>query len=87
MFSHKTEMNKTQAHEILEQQKQGLAVSQYLVNRALLVSGDISMACPPCQAIGLESTGMAQGQGIRELFHPFVERDNPGLNQPNEGTQ
>ena len=80
-------MNKTQAHEILEQQKQGLAVSQYLVNRALVVSGDLGMACSPCQATWLESTGMAQGQGIRELFYPFVERDNPGLNSTNEGAQ
>jgi len=80
-------MNKTQAHEILEQQKQGLAVSQYLVNRALVVSGDISMACLPCQAIGLESTSMAQSQGVRELFYPFVVRDNPGLNPTNEGAQ
>lgn len=80
-------MNKTQAHEILEQRKQGLAVSQYLVNRALVVSGDISMACSPCQATWVESTGMAQGQGIRELFYPFVERDNPGLNSTNEGAQ
>jgi len=80
-------MNKAQAHEILEQQKQGLAVSQYLVNRALVVSGDLGMACLPCQATWVESTGMAQGQGIRELFQPFMDWDNPGLNQPNEGTQ
>jgi hypothetical protein len=80
-------MNKTQAHEILEQQKQGLAVSQYLVNRALVVSGDLGMACLPCQATWVESTGMAQGQGIRELFHPFVDRDNPRLNPTNERPQ
>jgi len=80
-------MNKTQAHDLLDRRKQGLAVSQYLVNRALLVSGDISMACSPCQATWLESTSMAQGQGIRELFYPFVERDNPGLNSTNEGAQ
>jgi len=80
-------MNKEQAHEILEQQKQGLAVSQYLVNRALVVSGDLGMACSPCKATWVESTGMAQGQGIRELFQPFMDWDNPGLNQPNEGTQ
>jgi hypothetical protein len=80
-------MNKTQAHEILEQQKQGLAVSQYLVNRALVVSGDLGMACSPCQATRVEGTSMAQGQGIRELFYPFVERDNPGLNPTNEGAQ
>jgi hypothetical protein len=80
-------MNKNEAHEILEQRKQGFAVPLYIVNRALLVSGDISMACSPCQAIGLESTGMAQGEGIRELFYPFVDRDNPGLNSTNEGAQ
>ena len=80
-------MNKNEAHEILEQQKQGLAVPQYLVNRALVVSGDLGMACSPCQATRVESTGMAQGQGIRELFYPFVERDNPGLNSTNEGKE
>ena len=77
-------MNKTQAHEILEQRKQGFAVSQYLVNRALVVSGDISMACLPCQATWLESTGMAQGQGIRELFHPFVDWNNNRFDEPHE---
>jgi hypothetical protein len=77
-------MNKDQAHEILEQRKQGFAVPLYLVNRALLVSGDISMACSPCQATRVESTGMAQGEGVRELFYPFVARDNPGLNPTNE---
>jgi len=80
-------MNKDEAHHLLNKRKQGLAVPLYIVNRALLVSGDISMACSPCQAIGLESTSMAQGQGVRELFYPFVVRDNPGLNSTNEGTQ
>jgi hypothetical protein len=80
-------MNKAQAHEILEQRKQGFAVPLYIVNRALVVSGDLGMACTPCQATWVESTGMAQGQGIRELFHPFVARDNPGLNSTNEGAQ
>ena len=80
-------MNKTQAHEILEQRKQGFAVSQYLVNRALVVSGDLGMACLPCKTTWLESTGMAQGQGIRELFYPFVDRDNPRLNPTNESPQ
>ena len=80
-------MNKNQAHEILEQRKQGFAVPLYIVNRALVVSGDIGMACSPCQATWMESTSMAQGQGIRELFFPFVERDNPGLNSTNERPQ
>jgi hypothetical protein len=80
-------MTKNEAHDLLDRRKQGFAVPLYLVNRALLVSGDISMACSPCQAIGLESTGMAQGEGIRELFYPFVDRDNPRLNSTNEGAQ
>ena len=80
-------MNKNEAHELLDRRKQGFAVPLYIVNRALLVSGDIGMACSPCQAIGLESTSMAQGQGIRELFYPFVDRDNPGLNSTNERPQ
>jgi hypothetical protein len=80
-------MNKIEAHDLLDRRKQGFAVPLYLVNRALLVSGDISMACTPCQAIGLESTSMAQGEGVRELFYPFVARDNPGLNPTNEGAQ
>jgi len=80
-------MTKDEAHHLLNKRKQGLAVPLYFVNRALVISGDIGMACSPCQATWLEGTGMAQSQGIRELFHPFVERDNPGLNQPNEGTQ
>ena len=80
-------MNKTQAHEILEQRKQGLAVSQYLVNRALVVSGDLSMACSPCQAIGLESTGMVQGQGTGVVPYGSVEWAKNGFSQQNERTQ
>jgi len=80
-------MNKDEAHHLLNKRKQGFAVPLYLVNRALLVSGDISMACTPCQATRVESTSMAQGEGIRELFYPFVDRDNPGLNTTNEGAQ
>jgi len=80
-------MNKIEAHDLLDRRKQGLAVPQYLVNRALVVSGDLGMACSPCKATWVESTGMAQGQGIRELFYPFVDRDNPGLNSTNESPQ
>ena len=80
-------MNKIEAHDLLDRRKQGLAVPQYLVNRALLVSGDLGMACSPCQATWMESTSMAQGQGVRDLFYPFVDRDNPGLNSTNERPQ
>jgi hypothetical protein len=77
-------MNKTQAHEILEQQKQGLAVSQYLVNRALVISGDISPSCAPCKTTWMEGAGMAQGKGIRELFYPFVDWNKNRFDEPHE---
>ena len=80
-------MNKDEAHYLLNKRKEGLAVPIYLVNRALVVSGDIGMACSPCQATRVEGSGMAQGQGVRELFYPFVARDNPGLNPTNERPQ
>ena len=80
-------MNKDEAHHLLNKRKQGLAVPLYLVNRALLVSGDIGMACSPCKTTWMEGSGMAQGQGVRDLFYPFVDRDNPGLNSTNERTQ
>lgn len=79
-------MNKIEAHDLLDRRKQGFAVPQYLVNRALVVSGDISMACPPCQTARMESTGVAQSKGTGGLPYPFMARDNPGFNQRNEGT-
>ena len=60
-------MTKHEAHLLLDKRKQGLAVPQYLINRALVVSGDIGMACPPCQAARMESTSMAQGEGVGGL--------------------
>jgi len=78
-------MNKIEAHDLLDRRKQGLAVPQYLVNRALVVSGDISMACPPCQATRVESTSMAQGKGIGGLPYRSVAWDNQRLNQHHEG--
>jgi hypothetical protein len=80
-------MTKDEAHHLLNKRKQGFAVPLYIVNRALLVSGDISMACSPCQATRLEGPSMAQGEGVGGLPIPFMVWDNPGLNQPNEGTQ
>jgi hypothetical protein len=80
-------MNKDEAHHLLNKRKQGFAIPLYIVNRALLVSGDISMACSPCKTTWMEGSGMAQGEGVRELFYPFVDRDNPGLNSTNEGAQ
>ena len=79
-------MNKIEAHDLLDRRKQGFAVPQYLVNRALVVSGDIAMACPPCQTARVESASMAQGEGVGGLPYPFMAWDNPGFNQRNEGT-
>ena len=80
-------MTKNEAHDLLNRRKQGLAVPQYLVNRALVVSGDISMACSPCQATRVEGTGMAQGKGVGVMPDSLMAWDNPGLNQRNESTQ
>lgn len=80
-------MNKNEAHHLLDQRKNGFAVPQHLVNRALVVSGDIGMACPPCQAARMESTSMAQGEGVGGLPYPFMAGFNSGFNQRNEGTQ
>jgi hypothetical protein len=73
-------MTKNEAHQLLDKRKQGLAVPQYLVNRALVVSGDIAMACIPCQTARMEGSGMAQGEGTRGLPDPFMAWDNPGFN-------
>ena len=80
-------MTKHEAHLLLDKRKQGLAVPQYLVNRALVVSGDIAMACPPCKTTRVEGTGMAQGEGVGGLPYPCMAGYNSGFNQRNEGTQ
>ena len=77
-------MNKNQAHEILEQRKQGFAVSQHLVNRALLVSGDLGMACSPCQATWVESTSMAQGEGTGGLPDSLMAWNKNRFDEPHE---
>jgi len=80
-------MTKHEAHQLLDKRKQGLAVPQYLVNRALVVSGDIAMACPPCQTARMEGSGVAQGEGVGGLPNSPMAWDNPRLNQRNESTQ
>ena len=77
-------MNKTQAHEILEQRKQGFAVPLYLVNSALVVSGDISMACSPCQATRLEGSGMAQGEGTGVMPDSLMAWNKNRFDEPHE---
>jgi hypothetical protein len=80
-------MTKDEAHHLLNKRKQGLAVAQYLVNHALVVCGDIGPSCFNGKNSRLEGSSMAQGEGVRDLFYPFVDRDNPGLNTTNESTQ
>jgi len=80
-------MNKIEAHDLLDRRKQGLAVPQYLVNRALVVSGDLGMACSPCQTARVEGPSMAQGEGVGGLSDSLMAWDNPRLNQHNESPQ
>jgi hypothetical protein len=77
-------MNKTQANEILEQRKQGFAVPQHLVNRALVVSGDLGMACSPCQTTRVEGPSMAQGEGVGGLSDLLVAWNNNRFDEPHE---
>jgi hypothetical protein len=80
-------MNKDEAHHLLNKRKQGLAVPLYLVNRALLVSGDISMACLPCQATWMEGSSMAQGAGTGEMPNIPMAWDFDRFNQHHESPQ
>jgi len=77
-------MTKNEAHDLLDRRKQGFAVPLYIINRALLVSGDISMACSPCQTIGLESTGMAQGQGTGVMPNSLMAWNQNRFDEPHE---
>jgi len=77
-------MNKTQAHEILEQRKQGFAVPLYLVNSALVVCGDLGMACSPCQATRVEGTSMAQGEGTGVMPDSLMAWNNNRFDEPHE---
>jgi hypothetical protein len=77
-------MNKIEAHDLLDRRKQGFAVPLYIVNRALLVSGDISMACSPCQATRVESTSMAQGEGTGVMPDSLMAWNNNRFDEPHE---
>lgn len=80
-------MTKDEAHHLLNKRKQGFAVPLYLVNSALVVSGDLGMACSPCQATRVEGPSMAQGEGVREMPNIPMAWDFDRFNQRNEGTQ
>jgi hypothetical protein len=77
-------MTKDEAHHLLNKRKQGLAVPLYIVNRALVVSGDISMACSPCQATRVEGSSMAQGEGVRGLPDSLMAWNNNRFDKPYE---
>jgi hypothetical protein len=77
-------MNKDEAHHLLNKRKQGLAVPLYIVNRALVVSGDLGLACSPCQATRVESTVMAQGEGVGGLSNSLVAWNNNRFDEPHE---
>jgi len=77
-------MNKTQAHEILEQRKQGFAVPLYLVNSALVVSGDISPSCFNGTNPRLEGSGMAQGEGVGVVPDSLMAWNKNRFDEPHE---
>ena len=77
-------MNKDEAHHLLNKRKQGLAVPQHLVNSALVVSGDISMACSPCQATWVESTSVAQGEGTGVMPDSLMAWNQNRFDEPHE---
>jgi len=77
-------MNKNEAHNLLNKRKQGLAIPQYLVNRALVVSGDLGMACSPCQTAWVEGPSMAQGEGVGGLPDSLMAWNNNRFDEPHE---
>jgi len=77
-------MNIHEAHDLLDRKKQGFAVPLYLVNRALLVSGDISMACSPCQATRVEGSSMAQGEGTGVMPDSLMAWNKNRFDEPHE---
>jgi len=77
-------MTNNEAHHLLNKRKQGFAVPLYLVNSALVVSGDISMACSPCQATWVESTGMAQGEGTGVMPDSLMAWNKNRFDEPHE---
>jgi len=77
-------MTKDEAHDLLNKRKQGLAIPQHLVNRALVVSGDLGMACAPCKTTWVEGSSMAQGEGTGGLPDIPMAWDFERFNQHHE---
>jgi hypothetical protein len=77
-------MNKDEAHHLLNKRKQGFAVPLYLVNSALVVSGDLGMACSPCKTTWVESTSMAQGEGVGVMPDSLMAWNKNRFDEPHE---
>jgi len=89
-------MTKEEAHHILDTQKDGSRLHPFFkINDALRKTGDIGRKLPmhtrPFSEDGInewmESTGVAQGAGIRKPLHGDMEGHKSGFNQQNEGNQ
>jgi hypothetical protein len=77
-------MTKNEAHNLLDRRKQGFAIPLYIVNHALVVSGDLGMACSHCQAARVESTSMAQGQGVGVMPDSLMAWNQNRFDEPYE---
>ena len=77
-------MNKIEAHDLLDRRKQGLAIPQYLVNRALVVSGDIGPSCFNGKNSRLEGSGMAQGEGTGVMPDSLMAWNKNRFDEPHE---
>jgi len=77
-------MTKDEAHHLLNKRKQGFAVPLYLVNSALVVCGDIGMACSPCKTTRVEGSSMAQGEGTGGLPDSLVAWNKNRFDEPHE---
>jgi hypothetical protein len=77
-------MNKHEAHDLLNRRKQGFAVSQHLVNHALVVSGDISPSCFNGTNPRLEGPSMAQGEGTGIMPDSLMAWNKNRFDEPHE---
>ena len=89
-------MTKDEAHQILDEQKNGTRIHPIIkITRALWTTGDIGRTLPthsrPFSQDGInewmESTRLAQGKGTGESLSRDLQRDQSGIDQKNEGNQ
>jgi len=77
-------MNKNEAHHLLDRRKQGFALPLHLVNSALVVSGDLGMACSPCKTTWVEGPSMAQGEGVGVMPDSLMAWNKNRFDEPHE---